>query len=243
MCLMNRFFIAEDFEINQSYPLPDAVFHHWGRVLRANTGDQAIVFNGKNGEYLAELIAIDKKSAHINILSFNPIQRHLPTQVILGQVMSKGDRMDYAIQKATELGVHQIQLLTSERCEMRLKYDRDQKKIEHWQAVAISACEQCGLNIVPQILAPMTVQDWIGQVQAEQKLVLALSDGQVQFQSPLPARIALLVGAEGGLTDAEIDAAVQAGFQKWTIGERVLRTETAPVAALAVLNYLQQNAL
>lgn len=243
MCLMNRFFIAEDFEINQSYPLPDAVFHHWGRVLRANIGDQAIVFNGKNGEYLAELIAIDKKSAHINILSFNPIQRHLPTQVILGQVMSKGDRMDYAIQKATELGVHQIQLLTSERCEMRLKYDRDQKKIEHWQAVAISACEQCGLNIVPQILAPMPMQDWVHQVQAEQKLVLALSEGQVQFQSPLPARIALLVGAEGGLSKAEIDAAVQAGFQKWTIGERVLRTETAPVAALAVLNYLQQNAL
>lgn len=243
MCLMNRFFIAEDFEINQSYPLPDAVFHHWGRVLRANTGDQAIVFNGKNGEYLAELIAIDKKSAHINILSFNPIQRHLPTQVILGQVMSKGDRMDYAIQKATELGVHQIQLLTSERCEMRLKYDRDQKKIEHWQAVAISACEQCGLNIVPQILAPIPMQDWVHQVQAEQKLVLALSEGQVQFQSPLPARIALLVGAEGGLSKAEIDAAVQAGFQKWTIGERVLRTETAPVAALAVLNYLQQNAL
>lgn len=243
MCLMNRFFIAEDFEINQSYPLPDAVFHHWGRVLRANIGDQAIVFNGKNGEYLAELIAIDKKSAHINILSFNPIQRHLPTQVILGQVMSKGDRMDYAIQKATELGVYQIQLLTSERCEMRLKYDRDQKKIEHWQAVAISACEQCGLNIVPQILAPIPMQDWVHQVQAEQKLVLALSEGQVQFQSPLPARIALLVGAEGGLSEAEIDAAVQAGFQKWTIGERVLRTETAPVAALAVLNYLQQNAL
>lgn len=243
MCLMNRFFIAEDFEINQSYPLPDAVFHHWGRVLRANIGDQAIVFNGKNGEYLAELIAIDKKSAHINILSFNPIQRHLPTQVILGQVMSKGDRMDYAIQKATELGVYQIQLLTSERCEMRLKYDRDQKKIEHWQAVAISACEQCGLNIVPQILAPIPMQDWVHQVQAEQKLVLALSEGQVQFQSPLPARIALLVGAEGGLSKAEIDAAVQAGFQKWTIGERVLRTETAPVAALAVLNYLQQNAL
>lgn len=241
MCLMNRFFIAEDFEINQSYPLPDAVFHHWGRVLRANIGDQAIVFNGKSGEYLAELIAIDKKSAHINILSFNPIQRHLPTQVILGQVMSKGDRMDYAIQKATELGVHQIQLLTSERCEMRLKYDRDQKKIEHWQAVAISACEQCGLNIVPQILAPIPMQDWVHQVQAEQKLVLALSEGQVQFQSPLPARIALLVGAEGGLSKAEIDVAVQAGFQKWTIGERVLRTETAPVAALSVLNFLSQS--
>lgn len=243
MCLMNRFFIAEDFEINQSYPLPDAVFHHWGRVLRANIGDQAIVFNGKSGEYLAEIVQLDKKSAQIKIIEFNPIQRHLPTQVILGQVMSKGDRMDYAIQKATELGVYQIQLLTSERCEMRLKYDRDQKKIEHWQAVAISACEQCGLNIVPQILAPIPMQDWVHQVQAEQKLVLALSEGQVQFQSPLPARIALLVGAEGGLSEAEIDVAVQAGFQKWTIGERVLRTETAPVAALAVLNYLQQNAL
>lgn len=241
MPMMNRFFIAEDFTLHQIYPLPDAVFHHWGRVLRANLGDQAIVFNGKNGEYLAELVHIDKKSAQIKIQHFYPIQRNLPAQVILGQVMSKGDRMDYAIQKATELGVSQIQLLTSERCEMRLKYDRDQKKIEHWQAVAVAACEQCGLNLVPQILAPMAVQNWVEQVQAEQKLVLALSDGQVQFQSPLPAHIALLVGAEGGLTDDEISTAVQAGFQKWTIGNRVLRTETAPVAALSILNFLANS--
>ncbi|MFB2539086.1 MULTISPECIES: 16S rRNA (uracil(1498)-N(3))-methyltransferase [unclassified Acinetobacter] len=237
---MNRFFIADDFALAQSYTLPENVFHHWTRVLRAKVGEQAIVFNGKGGEYFVELSNIDKKSAQVNILDFYPKNRNLAVKVTLGQVMSKGDRMDYAIQKATELGVHQIQLLTSERCEMRLKYDRDQKKIEHWQAVAIAACEQCGLNLVPEVLAPMSVQDWTRQVQADLKLVLALSDGKMQFAQPLPQNIALLVGAEGGLSDAEITDSVQQGFVKWTIGKRVLRTETAPVAALGVLNFLAE---
>lgn len=238
---MNRFFVNLPLNTGEIITLPDNVFHHWTRVLRAKIGEQATLFNGQGGEYLAELVSIEKKSAQVKILSFNAVNRALNIQITLGQVMSKGERMDYAIQKATELGVHRIQLLTSERCEMRLKYDRDQKKIEHWQNVAISACEQCGLNLVPEILPPMSVQDWAKNVSAPLKLVMALSDGVVQFSTPLPAQIAILVGAEGGLSSDELNFVHQQGFQSWTIGERVLRTETAPVVALAILNALQDN--
>lgn len=235
---MNRFYTPLALEINQTIHLPDTVFHHWCKVLRARLGEQAILFNGQGGEYLVELCDIEKKYAQVQVLSFNENNRALPFDVTLGQVMSKGDRMDYAIQKATEMGVRYIQLLTSERCEMRLKYDRDQKKIDHWQAIAVSACEQCGLNIVPQVLAPMPINEWVAQIHADLKLVMSLSDGKMTFPSPLPDHIALLVGAEGGLSQSEIEMAHQAGFLSWTIGERVLRTETAPVVALSILNML-----
>lgn len=238
---MNRFYVPLALQVAQTVELPENVFHHWTRVLRAKIGEQAILFNGQGGEYLVELSEINKKNAQVHILDYNPINRKLTFDVTIGLVMSKGDRMDYAIQKATELGVRHIQLLTSERCEMRLKYDRDQKKIEHWQGVAIAACEQCGLNIVPQIIAPMTLEQWTANVQADLKLVMALSDGKVNFPQPLPSQIALLIGAEGGLSQAEIDFAHAQGFQSWTIGDRVLRTETAPVVALSILNMLNDN--
>lgn len=238
---MNRFYVPLSLHLAQSIQLPENVFHHWTRVLRAKIGEQAILFNGQGGEYTAELIEINKKNAIVNIINYQPINRKLAFDVTIGLVMSKGDRMDYAIQKATELGVRNIQLLTSERCEMRLKYDRDQKKIEHWQGVAIAACEQCGLNIVPQIIEPTSLEQWASNVQADLKLVMALSDGRVNFPKPLPTHIALLIGAEGGLSQTEIELAHAQGFQSWTIGERVLRTETAPVVALSILNMLADN--
>jgi len=232
---MSRFFADIPLDMNQVIELPEVVFHHWVRVLRANIGDQATLFNGLGGEYDVELIEIQKKNAMVRVLSFNPIDRTEPYFVTLGQVMSKGDRMDYAIQKATELGVGAIQLLTSERCEMRLKYDRDQKKIDHWQQIAIAACEQCGLNRIPQILAPMTLESWLPQTQSELKLVLAPIQAPKPLPASLPKTISLLIGAEGGLSTTEIEMAEKSGFLKWQIGERILRTETAPVVALAQL--------
>ena len=145
--------------------------------------------------------------------------------------------MDYAIQKAVELGVSEIQLLTSERCEMRLKYDRDQKKLDHWQGVAIAACEQCGLNIVPKILAPMSLEKWLETDLPTTKLVLAPNKEEIDVLANATPDIALLIGPEGGLSEVEILAANAQGFVNWCIGERVLRTETAPVVALSILNY------
>ncbi|MGE8549366.1 MAG: 16S rRNA (uracil(1498)-N(3))-methyltransferase, partial [Acinetobacter calcoaceticus] len=171
---MNRFFIETELAVGSTIQLTETVFHHWVRVLRAQLQEQATLFNGQGGEYLATLTEINKKNAFVTIESFNPTNRSAPFKAVLGQVMSKGDRMDYAIQKATELGVSQIQLLTSDRCEMRLKYDRDQKKLDHWQAVAIAACEQCGLNLVPEVLAPISLSEWLSSSELPQsKFVLA----------------------------------------------------------------------
>jgi len=238
---MSRFYADIPLAVGELIALPEAIFHHWVRVLRAEVGEQATLFNGQGGEYQVELIEIHKKDAQIRILSFDAIDRSEPCFVTIGLVMSKGDRMDYAIQKATELGVGAIQLLTSERCEMRLKYDRDQKKIDHWQSVAIAACEQCGLNRVPQILPPLTLTDWLPTSNAALKLVLAPIDAPDPLPERLPLSIALLIGAEGGLSDSELATAVDAGFERWQIGARVLRTETAPVVALARLQALKYD--
>lgn len=234
---MTRFYIDADLTVDETLPLSETVFHHWVRVLRAQVGDQATLFNGQGGEYQVTLTEVSKKTASVQVTQFNPADRTPAFKAVLGQVMSKGDRMDYAIQKAVELGVHQIQLLTSERCEMRLKYDRDQKKIDHWQGVAIAACEQCGMNRVPEILPPLSLTEWLESNLPETRLVLAPNKDQVNVLVQALPELALLIGPEGGLSDAEIEQANMAGFQNWCIGERVLRTETAPVVALSILNY------
>ena len=234
---MPRFFIEADLNVDTTVELTETVFHHWVKVLRAQKGEKATLFNGQGGEYEVELVDVAKKTASVFVSTFNPENRTPKFQALLGQVMSKGDRMDYAIQKAVELGVSEIQLLTSDRCEMRLKYDRDQKKIDHWQGIAIAACEQCGLNIVPNILAPVSLEKWIESELPSTKLVLAPNKDEVDVLTDATHDIALLIGPEGGLSEEEISASNQKGFINWCIGERVLRTETAPVVALSILNY------
>ncbi|MDF2446678.1 MAG: rRNA ((1498)-N(3))-methyltransferase [Moraxellaceae bacterium] len=230
-----RFFIASPLVAHSDITLPDDVAHHLVRVLRSEAGTRFVLFNGEGGAFDAELIEAGKKTARARLLDFHPDNRQSPLLTHLGQVMSKGDRMDFAIQKATELGVSEITPLTSERCELRLRgEERADKKLEHWRRVAISACEQCGRNLVPVVHEPVALADWSAKVQAELKLVLApavsgrLPDGRVRSA-------ALLVGPEGGLSEAEIAAVQAQGFLPWQLGPRVLRTETAPLAALAVL--------
>lgn len=234
---MPRFYIETDLAVDTLVELTETVFHHWVKVLRAQIGEQATLFNGQGGEYEVELTDISKKSAIVKVNNFNAINRVTKFSTLLGQVMSKGDRMDYAIQKAVELGVSKIQLLTSERCEMRLKYDRDQKKLDHWQGIAIAACEQCGLNIVPEILAPLSLEQWLTSELPTTRLVLAPNKEEVNVLANVTTDLALLIGPEGGLSDTEINNANQKGFINWCIGERVLRTETAPIVALSILNY------
>jgi len=234
---MPRFYIEADLAVDMNVELTETVFHHWVKVLRAQVGEKASLFNGQGGEYEVTLVEVSKKSASVSVDTFNPDDRTPAFTALLGQVMSKGDRMDYVIQKATELGVSKIQLLTSERCEMRLKYDRDQKKIDHWQGIAIAACEQCGMNKVPEVLAPLSLQDWLASALPTTKLVLAPNKDQVDVLADATLDIALLIGPEGGLSEAEIQLSNTTGFINWCIGNRVLRTETAPIVALSILNY------
>lgn len=190
---MPRFYIEAELAVDTQVELTETVFHHWVKVLRAQVGETATLFNGQGGEYEVELVEVTKKTALVQIKSFNPDNRIPSFSALLGQVMSKGDRMDYAIQKAVELGVTNIQLLTSERCEMRLKYDRDQKKIDHWQGITIAACEQCGMNIVPKILAPLRLEDWLNSDLPATKLVLAPNKDQVDVLNNASKDLALLI--------------------------------------------------
>lgn len=217
--------------------LPEDAAHHWTRVLRARVGDTAVLFDGAGNEADATLDDISKRGARVRIGAVRQPATESPLHTHLGQVMSKGDRLDYALQKAVELGVSEITLLSSERCELRLRgEERADKKLAHWQRVLISACEQCGRNVVPALQGPMDIADWQRQVQAEQKWVLAPAvSGGPTNDAVRPASVALLIGPEGGLSTTEIAAAEAAGFRPWQLGPRVLRTETAPVAALAVL--------
>ena len=235
---MPRFYIEAELAVDTQVELTETVFHHWVKVLRAQVGETSTLFNGQGGEYEVELVEVTKKTAQVEIKSFNPDNRIPSFSALLGQVMSKGDRMDYAIQKAVELGVTNIQLLTSERCEMRLKYDRDQKKLDHWQGIAIAACEQCGMNLVPQILAPLSLNEWIKTELPQSKFVLAPEKEQTDVLKDISPDIALLIGPEGGLSEQEIADANGFGFKNWCIGDRVLRTETAPVVALSILNHI-----
>lgn len=230
-----RFFTLQPLAAGTEVTLPDAVAHHLVRVLRSEAGTRFVLFNGAGGAWDAELVAAGKKAAVARLLAFRPDDRESPLHTHLGQVMSRGERMDFAIQKATELGVSEITPLSSERCELKLRgEERADKKIEHWRRVAISACEQCGRNLVPVIHEPQALADWAAAVPAELKLVLAPA-----LSGALPrekvASVALLVGPEGGLSEAEIAGVQAQGFRPWQLGPRVLRTETAPVAALAVL--------
>jgi 16S rRNA (uracil1498-N3)-methyltransferase len=230
-----RFFLPQPLAAERDIVLSDEVAHHLVRVLRSELGTRFVLFNGEGGAYDAELVEAGKKSAVARLHAFHPDDRESPLHTHLGQVMSRGERMDYAIQKATELGVTAITPLMSERCELKLRgEERADKKLEHWRRVAISACEQCGRNRLPVIHEPRPLADWAAAVSADLKLVLAPA-----VSGALPgarvSSVALLVGPEGGLSDAEIAAVQAQGFQPWQLGPRVLRTETAPVAALAVL--------
>ena len=215
------------------------VAQHLGRVLRARAGDHIALFNGDGQEFVATVLTVSKREVSVDIGEAATPQTESPVYTTLGLCLSKGDRFDWAIQKATELGVGAIAPLQSERVDFSIPPDRMEKRIAHWQQIAISACEQCGRVKVPSITPPQSLAVWVENVSAEQKWVLHCADDTSASASAVthgaPRDAALLIGPEGGLTDQEFAAASAEGFQLLQLGPRVLRTETAPAAALSVL--------
>lgn len=211
---------------------------HLVRVLRMKTGDALRLFNGNGVEFQAQLEVESKKAAHAHITGILREDAPLPLAVHLGQVMSKGDRMDFVVQKATELGVSDITPLVSERCDIRLKGERLDKKVEHWQKVAISACEQSGRNTVPVIHPPLPAHEWAKSVYADAKLVLHPRNQKALNAEATPGSVAVLIGPEGGFTDPEINQYQDSGFDGLLLGPRILRTETAALTALSVLQFV-----
>ena len=233
---LSRFFIDAPLSLGQ-HELPEAQAHYISRVLRHAAGDAVQLFDGSGQEYLGELIEVGKKAVRVELREQLAGQAESPLRIHLGQGLSRGERMDWAIQKATELGVGEITPIVSERCEVRLKDERADKRLAHWRQVAISACEQCGRSVLPVIHAPITLAEWQAHVQAELKLVLHPVAAPLESHAR-PHSLAFLIGPEGGLSEAEVAQAKAAGFHAARLGPRVLRTETAPVVALAVAQQL-----
>lgn len=233
---LSRFFIDAPLSLGQ-HELPEAQAHYIGRVLRHAVGDAVQLFDGSGVEYRGSLIEVSKKAVRVELRESLPGLAESPLRIHLGQGLSRGERMDWAIQKATELGVTEITPLLTERCEVRLKDERADKRLAHWRQVAISACEQCGRSVVPVIHPPQTLSEWQAGIAAELKLVLHPVATPLE-QHVRPESLAFLIGPEGGLTETEVEKAQATGFLPARLGPRVLRTETAPVVALAVAQQL-----
>ena len=231
-----RFYVDAELALG-TVDLPEATSHYLSRVLRLAVGAQIQLFDGSGEEYLGVITAISKKVVSVELTEQVAGLPNSSLVIHLGQGLSRGERMDWAIQKATELGVTEITPLFTERCEVRLNDERAEKRLAHCRQIAISACEQCGRSRLPVIHPPKLVPEWMQALQADLKLVLHPVAQPLTAHQP-PNSLAFLIGPEGGLTEAEVAQAADAGFLPARLGPRVLRTETAPVVALSVAQQL-----
>ncbi len=225
-----RIYTATALSQGASIELDAAASNHVGKVLRMQPDQQITLFNGDGFDYTTSITEVTKKQVMVTVIKATEIKTESPLQTHIGQVMSRGDRMDYMIQKSTELGATIITPLTSERCEVKLKGDREEKRVKHWQQIATSAAEQCGRSSVPVIHPITSIDEWVKH-KSEDELGLVLHHRTTQNITELkqPEKVRLLIGPEGGLSAFEIEAAINQTFIATTFGPRVFRTETAPM--------------
>lgn len=216
--------------------LSDDAAGHIGRVLRMQVGQQITLFDGSDYEYLTEITEVSKKNVTVRIQDQQQSSVESPLDIHLGQVISRGDKMEFTIQKSVELGVNTITPLISERCGVKLDKKRFEKKLHQWQKIAISACEQCGRNRVPQIRPIMSLEEWCQEEYSGLKLNLHPRAPYSINTLPQPVKqVKLLIGPEGGLSADEIDMTTNYHFEQTLLGPRVLRTETAALTAITAL--------
>ncbi|HCI14958.1 MAG TPA: 16S rRNA (uracil(1498)-N(3))-methyltransferase [Gallionellaceae bacterium] len=238
---MPRFYCPPPLPDHGSFDLPPDAAHHASRVLRLREGDAVEIFDGIGNERRGVIAELAGKRVVVGELAATDADRESPLRVVLAQAMASSEKMDWVVQKATELGVTEIQPLDTERSVARLSAERAEKRLEHWRQVAISACEQCGRNVLPKIHTPLDIMAWLRQTQGapETKLILLPQGATSLHAQPKPqAGVVLLIGAEGGFAPAESESALNCGFAPIRMGARVLRTETAAVAGLAALQTL-----
>lgn len=239
---LTRLYFPDRIADHSEFLLPPAQAHHTARVLRLEAGDDLTLFDGKGAEYPAAIVRVDRSRVTVRVGERRARDRESPLAVTLVQAVSSGERMDYTVQKAVELGVVRIAPVTSSRCVVRLAGARAAKRAAHWHAVAVAACEQCGRNRVPEVAPVTSLRNWLGSRSAGGAsccLLLAPHAGaRLRDVVRPPAAVTLLVGPEGGFTPEEEQAAQRAGFSPVRLGPRILRTETAAVAALAALQTL-----
>ncbi|MGE5770080.1 MAG: 16S rRNA (uracil(1498)-N(3))-methyltransferase [Betaproteobacteria bacterium] len=237
---MPRFYCREALAPGAHVDLPEPVARHAVRVLRLAPGAPMILFDGRGGEYPAHIERIERDRVVAELAAWREVERESPLSVTLVQALQAGEKMDFTIQKAVELGVRDIVPVLSRRSVMRLSGERADRRVAHWQGVAAAACEQCGRNQVPLVAPLEKLENWLARPArtGTLRLMLAPDAGQTLAGMVPPPDVQLLIGAEGGLDPEEIVAARQAGFQAVRLGPRILRTETAGLAALAAMQAL-----
>jgi len=229
--------ICDKLALGANIRLSENAAIHATRALRLAIGDEAILFDGNGNDYLAELTFIKKNEVSAKIKAINTVLNESPLRITLAQAISSGDRMDFTIQKAVEMGVTAIQPIASQRSVVKLSGERAEKRREHWQNVVISACEQSGRAMVPGVAAPLSLANWLAAApDFSTRITLAPNASETLATLAKPSgNICLLIGAEGGLTEDEISLAALQGFTPVRLGNRVLRTETAALAAIAAM--------
>ena len=236
---MPRFYVDFALSPDSVVELPDDVVHHLN-VLRVKNTEEIVLFNGNGKAYPALPEVLEKRRASVRILREEATDNESPLNITLVQAVSAAERMDFTLQKSVELGVAEIRPVISERCVVRLSGERAEKRVARWQEIVVSACEQSGRNIVPKVLPLTTYVQALQQLPQETtKLLMSLNRAQKRSDvRPQSGKVVFMVGPEGGWTEKEEQQAFDAGFQSVTLGKRVLRTETASLAAIAAMQTL-----
>ena len=210
--------------------------NHISRVLRLRAGDALVLFDGTGGEYPATIEGFGRDAVHLALGPHRAAERESPLAITLLQGISRGERMDFVVQKATELGVARIIPVLAERTVVKLDAAQASSRVRHWRAVAVAACEQCGRNRLPELAQPLSLPALLAQLPPGQPRLLLAPGGTLKVRDLAPTTaLTVLIGPEGGLSETEESRALRAGFQALVLGPRILRTETAALAALAVL--------
>jgi 16S rRNA (uracil1498-N3)-methyltransferase len=212
--------------------------HYLSRVLRVTAGQTIVVFNGDGRDYVTEVVRSGRNELILSVISSLPAVKESRLGITVVQAIGRGERMDQTLQKCTELGVNAFQPLFSERVEVRLKAEKLARRLDHWRAVVVSACEQCGRAVVPEVREPLVLRDWLVAGDVATRLVLAPGAESPLTRLTMPKQLQLVVGPEGGFSEAELDLMDARGVQAVSLGPRVLRTETAAPAAVAVVQAL-----
>jgi 16S rRNA (uracil1498-N3)-methyltransferase len=235
---IHRVHTHQHLEPGQEVSIGDRSAHYLIRVLRITAGQTIILFNGDGHDYVADVIRPGKKEIILEVNSRLPAARESGLKITVVQAISRGERMDQTLQKCTELGAQAFQPLFSARVEVRLQPEKLQKRLEHWQAVVVSACEQSGRAIVPEVYRPLDLGEWLYQAEPGPRLVLTPGADQSLADMKIPGCLDLVIGPEGGFSDVELDLMISHSVQPVSLGPRVLRTETAAPAAVAALQVL-----
>lgn len=239
--MIPRLYCQGEISVGQTLALHDKPAHHARDVLRLASGDEVTLLNGLGGEYRARLATVNKRGVEVEVLEFRQREAEAPYPVTIAQSLAGGDKMDWVVEKSVELGAAAIVPLAASRSVLRLNPERAAKRLEHWRAIAQAACEQCGRNRIPDIAPLSAIDHWLVAMKDTPGLKLMLSPVHATMFSTLTkpdaaTTITLLVGPEAGLSDAEEAMAQSAGFIPVLLGPRVMRTETAALAALAAIH-------